>query len=558
MPRKRNGPPQENVDSILLALARRDNIDPTTLDHYFDRIREEWTHGAREKILHLLSSQDAAAQSIAIHLLMEIATDADLDEIEEFVADPMISDMAKLPLAPLLQKLGSEMAEEGMMDYLNDPITAMQQMQLRILDGVENSEMSVEAILKDVVTLSIEKRLSFVEWLGGSHDARATFLLIPFLESQTGKVATAIIEAFEQLGAIAASRTIPALNYLLTTSSNRQLKQAARATLGRLTMQTAPGAETPILEARYTLSPHRAHISSIDGTGSQMIMLSWHLPSGSLKVVNIFMQDQVGIKDCFGLDEMSFERWQGIVNGMSENNFSNFSVPFSYIHTLITEARTLNKRGRHKLPVSFYVWRPLLENIVADESYTPVATALPAQPFDAETHALAQRGAELYGLKEFISWFYDPISTLEPYMGRFADLIEPLVKPVKRGSKGSRKPKTKNLEQQIDALIDEVIVTHIDDVWRLLYESRLRHQAQLLQFTGSEQEARLAVAVASMLHPNSQVPPQEQPFLQAMISISLEQGPMVMLEQMAEALDIDLEGFGKLSPSIFDDELDNY
>jgi hypothetical protein len=555
MPRKRSGPPQENIDSILLALARRESIDPDTLDHYFARIREEWAHGAREKILHLLSSQDNAAQSIAIHLLMEMATEDDLDEVEEFVADPMISDMAKLPLAPLLQKLGSEMADEGMMDYLNDPITAMQQMQLRILDGVENSEMSVEAILKDVVALPLEKRLSFVEWLGNSHDIRATYLLIPFLESQTGKVATAVLEAFEQLGAIAAPRTIPALNYLLATSSNRQLKQTARATLGRLTMQSMPGTETSAIDSRYTLKPHQAHVSAIDGTGSQMIMLSWHLPSGSFKVLNIFIQDRIGIRDCFGLDEMSFERWQSFVDNMNENSFSNFAVPFSYIASLLAEARAMNKRGRHKLPVAFFVWRPLLENIAVDEQ--PVAAALPAQPFDDEMRALAQRGAELYGLKEFVSWFYDPISTLEPYMGRFADLIEPFVKPAKRGSRGSRKPKTKNPEQQIDAFIDEVIVTHVDDVWRLLYESRLRHQAQLLQLAGSEQEARLTAAVASMLHPNSQVPPQNQPFLQAMISISLEQGPMVMLEQMAEALDMKLEDLGKLPPGFFDDELDN-
>ncbi len=556
MPRKRNGPPQENIDSILLALVRRESIDPDTLDHYFDRIRDEWTHGAREKILHLLSSQDSAAQSIAIHLLMEMTTEDDLDEIEEFVADPMISDMAKLPLAPLLQKLGSEMADEGLMDYLNDPITAMQQMQLRILDGVENSEMSVEVILKDVVALPTEKRLSFVEWLGNSHDIRATYLLIPFLESQTGKVATAILEAFEQLGAIAAPRTIPALNYLLATNSNRQLKQSARTILGRLTMQSMPGAETSAIEARYTLAPHRALVSAIDGTGSQMIMLSWHLPSGSFKVLNIFMQDQIGIRDCFGLDDMSFERWQSFADNMNENSFSNFSVPFSYISSLITEARTRNKRGRHKLPVSFFVWRPLLENIAGDEPL--IATALPAQPFDNETHALAQRGPELFGLKEFASWFYDPISTLEPYMGQFADLIEPFVKPAKRGSKGSRKQKVKLPEQQIDAFIDEVIAKHVDDVWRLLHESRLRRQAQLLQLAEREQEARLVVAVASMLHPDSQVPPQEQPFVQAMISISLEQGPMLMLEQMAQALDVNLEDLGKLPIGMFDDELDDY
>ena len=41
MPRGRKRPPQDSVDSILLAISRRDNIDPDTLSHYFDRLDEE-------------------------------------------------------------------------------------------------------------------------------------------------------------------------------------------------------------------------------------------------------------------------------------------------------------------------------------------------------------------------------------------------------------------------------------------------------------------------------------------------------------------------------------
>ena len=61
MPRGRKRPPQDSVDSILLAISRRDNIDPDTLSHYFDRLDEEWTDGARDKVLHLLRTNDAAA-----------------------------------------------------------------------------------------------------------------------------------------------------------------------------------------------------------------------------------------------------------------------------------------------------------------------------------------------------------------------------------------------------------------------------------------------------------------------------------------------------------------
>src|SRR5579884_3969098 len=141
MPRRRKGPPQESIDSILLAISRRDDIDSDTLSHYLDRLDEEWTDGAREKVLHLLRTQNTAAHAAAILILSELATDFDLEELEDFVTDPTVSDLSKLTLAPILKELGSEMADEGIMDYLNDPETAMLQMQMRLLELVGQSEL---------------------------------------------------------------------------------------------------------------------------------------------------------------------------------------------------------------------------------------------------------------------------------------------------------------------------------------------------------------------------------------------------------------------------------
>ena len=153
MPRGRKGPPQESIDSILLAMSRRDDIDPTTLSHYFDRLDEEWTDGARDKVLHLLRTDDLTAYSAAVLILSELATSFDLEEIEDLVADPTISDFAKLTLAPVLKELGSEMADDGIVDYLNDPEAAMLQMQMRLLELVGSSELGVESVLEDVLSM---------------------------------------------------------------------------------------------------------------------------------------------------------------------------------------------------------------------------------------------------------------------------------------------------------------------------------------------------------------------------------------------------------------------
>ncbi|MGH2508063.1 MAG: HEAT repeat domain-containing protein, partial [Ktedonobacteraceae bacterium] len=293
MPRGRKGTPQDSIDSILLAMSRRSDVDPDTLSHYLDRLDEEWTSGAREKVLHLLRTSDMQAYSAASRILSELATDFDLEELEDFVANPAVGDLAKLSLAPVLKELDSELADDGLIDYLNDPEAAMLQMQLRLLELVGVSELSVESILEDVLSMPVERRMGFISWLGGSQDPRAAKLLLPLLENQSTKVVLAAMEALEQLGAAVAEESLPALNYLLTNSSNRQVKQQARVILGRLTMQVPPGVS---LETVQELPLYEARTSFIDGSGAQMVMMAWHRPDGLLKGVNLLCQDEWGIK----------------------------------------------------------------------------------------------------------------------------------------------------------------------------------------------------------------------------------------------------------------------
>ncbi|HYK86239.1 MAG TPA: HEAT repeat domain-containing protein [Ktedonobacteraceae bacterium] len=556
MPGRRKRPPQDSIDSILLAISRRDNIDSDTLSHYFDRLDEEWTEGARDKVLHLLRTHDPSAHAAAVLILTELATDFDLEELEDLVADPTVTDMAKLTLAPVLKELNSEMADDGLIDYLNDPEAAMQQMQVRLLELVGQSELGVESILEDILSMPLERRLGFINWLGNSHDSRAAKLLIPLLENQTGKIVTAAVEALEQLGRETAHLSIPALNYLINHTSNRQLKQQARTALGRLTMQSTPGIEDSAMadaDARHQLLRfHEARVSFIDGTGAQMIMLSWIRPDGLLKGVNILYQDQWGIKDCYGTDEMDIDRWTELVSGMESQGFGSFRVPLAYGRNLIAEAYALSKRTRHKLPVAYAIWRPLIESDEAssEQQAEDASTALTPCELNDETRRLARRGHELYELSEFVSWLYEPFERIQPYIDRYwaqRRLME-------LGNSGTRGRNRKNAARKaansvdVEAIITETITDVVDTSWRTLYESRLLRQGKLFQFAERTSDAQLTCAVAAALHPDSSLAQEEQPFLRMMMRLTIEQGP---LRAIAEALNAGK--FGPLPIDLFPD-----
>ncbi|GCE20347.1 HEAT repeat domain-containing protein [Dictyobacter kobayashii] len=535
MPRGRKGSPQESVDSILLAISRREDIDPDTMSHYLDRLDEEWAEGAREKVLHLLRSNDAMAQAAALRILSELATDFDLEGLEDFVTDPTVSDLAKLSLSPILKELGSEMADDGIIEYLNDPAGAIRQMQMRLLELVGQNEMGVETILEDVVSMPVERRFAFINWLGNSNDPRAANLLIPLLENQTGKVVMAVIEALEQLGPIAINQTIPALNHLIATSSNRQLKQQARAVLGRLTMQSMLGSEdAAMMEARQQqYTAYQARVSSIDGSGTQLIMLSWLRPDGLIKGVNVLYQDQKGIKDCYGVDEMDVEQWEALVGDLDEQGFSSFGVSFEYARAVIMEARALNRRTRTKLPIAYSIWRPLTEAGLRDKKALAKlpATALEPLPLNSETIALARRADDLYHLKEFSSWLYEPIERIEPFISRYWTAQNVF----SSSTNGRRKNKLKLQEQQslLEELVMDALEQLIDDKWRTTYVMRLLRQAALLQQVGQSEYVPVLRATAALLDPKSQIALQEQVFPRTLLHVSIEQGPLrLMVESL--------------------------
>jgi hypothetical protein len=246
---------------------------------------------------------------------------------------------------------------------------------------------------------------------------------------------------------------------------------------------------------------------------------------------------------------MERNRWSELVEGMESQGFGSFVVPFDYCRSLIAEARALNKRTRHKVPVAYAIWRPFIEGTESNESNT-YPTILEPLPVDAQAAQLAQRGDQLYHLKEFTSWFFDPFESIRPYVNHYIS-VKGLMDNASRGRKRKGSPKAENYKQELESFVSEVITNVVDNRARSLYETRLRRQAALFQLVERAKDVELIRAVAAVLHPDSGIPAQEQPFVRAMMHRSLESG---LLRIMAEA--IERGPFGDLPFDFFgeDDE----
>ena len=92
---------------------------------------------------------------------------------------------------------------------------------------------------------------------------------------------------------------------------------------------------------------------------------------------------------------------------------------------------------------------------------------------------------------------------------------------------------------QLVKLVDEAIDTLIDEKWCKLYEMRLRRQATLFQVIGREKDVALMIGGCRLLDPHSGVPVQEQPFPRALISFSIEQGPLRLMVESLHSGDME-------------------
>jgi hypothetical protein len=170
-------------------------------------------------------------------------------------------------------------------------------------------------------------------------------------------------------------------------------------------------------------------------------------------------------------------------------------------------------------------------------------------------------------MAEFASWLFEPFENLQPYINRYWTRFarteafqnslnnpHPGARGRKRGRGQGTGPLDLSEEQQqlLEDTVSEAIANLVDEQWRTLYEARIRRQGLLFEFAGRQQDVSLVQAVASALHPASNLPAQEQPFVRALMRLSIQQGPLRMLIRAFEAGE--LTGPGPISLFSWDEE----
>lgn len=442
-----------------------------------------------EEIIH---GGDVALAESAIQALQYLDAPEVGDLLLQYVYDSAVKDDVRLAIMGTLQSRGVEVDEETFFLSLHDAPGMFQRMHERLLDDLGTNLLMRQATVESARDQGPEQFADWIEFITESTDPRSLYVLLPLLHLDDDDRVRQIIQAVDKLRHPAA---IPGLAELAEWHSSQHVREAARTTLGRLTMRgSARPAEQPLPPT--PLPPlERAYLSTIDGDGGQAIGVIRRQPNGLLTVLSIAVNDHQGVRNCFASPDIPADEWALMLEEMSEDGTFAVDVPLSTCRRVFEEARRLTMQVHLALPLDAEAWRDMFLGEDLPGVTEPVAPTLTP----AQAEELLPDTGDLLDAEYFSFWFFN-FEEIEPFLDEALDLEE----------------------DQWDRFAGKVVRRlAIKDV-RDRLRARLERQAALLAGLDEDDLARLAMAAAWGLSPEAKVKPQDHPFLLEMAEASFD------------------------------------
>jgi hypothetical protein len=453
-------------------------------------------------LLEMITAPDREACAAAAMLLRHLKDRQAVQPLKDLLRNPRLADDNKLLIITTLQELGVTIDEQTYFGSLRDPEAAMRRSLLGLLEHLEDESsmaMFVETIAE---SMPPGTQVAFIEDLTELGDQRAPLLLRALLQTDDEDV---ILAAIEGLDRFQDTTAIPLLEELADYGPGKKVRQQARRVAGRLTMRASVRKE-PLKKRSPELPMHRCLLSTIDGNGTQMVIVTRQRPDGYLKMMNTMFNDHEGIKDCTGADMVDEDSLGEMLDMMELSGISAVDVKLEQCCQILEEAHQVTRKAGRRLPPQYVAWAGFLEG----EDRRDVE-GIELQEVDLATQPeRLEYCDELLELDEFESWFFNPAE----WNGH------------SRAYRSLERARGKDSDQKWDEAIQQGLEAIMDDEHRRLWRERLRRQAWVLaQLYEDEEVWQWAMAAAAALEDDAGVPLHEHPLLYAMMERTLQVPP---------------------------------
>ena len=319
-----------------------------------------------------------------------------VENLRLFIRDRKISDYAKMIAFNLLKDLGTEVHYDEVNGYFTEFDKIVEEETKEMLNSaLMNPEAQIDFI-DFMAALNPEDQLVLINSLNEDYtqDALANILIPVFLYNPKTDLAKEIIKilggsksqlayhAFEEAKEFVDDDVIPLLNKGLS-----ELKMSG------IRVDNAIDYYKSILKSS---TPYKSYMSYPDGHGNQAVVFSRIREDKTILFVAMVLNDQFGILDCFGFNEITTVDLSKILSKFYGES-GGIEVEHGIVKYMVDRAEKLARYNKDVLPYEYVCWKNSLLDI---EPIRPICELndIPLSSLDIEELCLSDFAQ---------MWFYD-------------------------------------------------------------------------------------------------------------------------------------------------------
>jgi hypothetical protein len=459
----------------------------------------------------LEETDDDGALARLAFLVEYLDHEAFVEPLVDLLLSRRKSDRAKAALLAALQAYNVDTSDPLFDDIFDRPGVALAHSASRLVDEAEAAEESPVRFLESFFGYSRAHKLTIVAELGKLEDRRAVRYLELLGEHEDAEIA---MLAVDTLGRVRDGRAVAALARLAARQAEPVRRARAERSLRRLAFAGLPVAEMrrrAMLPSRLG-ALYKVHVSRFDSQGGRALWFARRRREDgpSLTAVCLLIDDEYGLKDGFGYDEIERADYESLLRKARKEE-SLVETDFRYAVTLLRDALARNQAGDNPYPPHFLLLRRFFEATdLTPARYEPVFPELDETTLLDDLACLAETGS-LLDRDEFEGWL---VATERVY--DYADEVRGLA------DEGTRRRFVRRSLDISQRFFEELVRPELPR-----YRGRLRAAADLLRRAGNRRrDVRLALVAAAhidaAIERRARVPITDQPFVHRLIFESLD------------------------------------
>ncbi len=317
-------------------------------------------------IKEFISNQNDERFYILSFLLEQLIPKEKLeDELWKLLTTVSINDSIKSKIINILKDLGNQINYEKYSEYFENPNSVI--------------DADTEKLLKNALS-NPEVLIDFLDFIEALPFKDREILIDSISEDYTGdelaNLFTPVVYAnpncdlskyaIKRLGESKSDLAVSPLTYVMEHSNDEEIKNIAKKSLTELKLagKSNLNKEKEFLEEIYKNSQiDDVFISMPDGRGNVGLIIGRkHLDKDSISMFAVVLNNNIGIVDCFGFNDITQREYSRIVNKFYVNQ-EKICIPAYIAKMLLSDAEKLSRENLGKMSYEYVCWRRLLIDV---------------------------------------------------------------------------------------------------------------------------------------------------------------------------------------------------